>query len=225
MQPVSDLNTKNDCFEFSQRCHANAARITDNPIVAGRCQSEPFCPMPAATIPIRPAATVVVLRQQWRHIEVLLLRRNSELIFGGDHWVFPGGRIDDQDYITARSDSRDEAARVAAVREALEEASLRIQRQTLTPVSHWTTPAPSPKRYRTAFFVTTCESNQQVVVDGSEIVDHQWLHPAEAIEHYDSGAKKMMQPTIHTLHEIARHDHAADFIAMGAAREPIVFDD
>ena len=43
-----------------------------------------------------PAATVVVIRetQNKTDLEVLLLRRNSKLIFHGGHWVFPGGRVD-----------------------------------------------------------------------------------------------------------------------------------
>jgi 8-oxo-dGTP pyrophosphatase MutT (NUDIX family) len=181
--------------------------------------------MPDRDIPIRPAATVILLRQRIDQLEVLLLHRNRELVFGGDHWVFPGGRIDEQDYVDARSDCPEAAAKTAAVRETREEANLHIEQRSLTAVSHWTTPRPSPKRYNTAFFVARYEHSEPVLVDGSEIVDHQWLPPLEAIEHFDRGNKKMMPPTIYTLHEIACHHSAADFIAMCAARQPVVFED
>ena len=188
------------------------------------CKTRNVAPdMPDNDIPIRPAATVILLRQRQCQVEVLLLHRNHALIFGGDHWVFPGGRIDQQDYIQAQDDNPQAAARVAAVREAREEASLQLEPQSLTAVSHWTTPRPSPKRYDTAFFVTIYERSQEVMVDGSEIIDYQWLHPIAAIEHFELGDKKMMPPTIYTLYEIAGHKNAADFIAMCASRQAVVF--
>ena len=43
-----------------------------------------------------PAATVVVLRDAETGLEALMLRRNSKIAFGG-MWVFPGGRVDEED--------------------------------------------------------------------------------------------------------------------------------
>ncbi len=43
-----------------------------------------------------PAATVLLLRNGESGVEVLMLRRNSKIAFGG-MWVFPGGRVDDAD--------------------------------------------------------------------------------------------------------------------------------
>ena len=40
-----------------------------------------------------PAATVLLLRNGESGVEVLMVRRNSEIAFGG-MWVFPGGRVD-----------------------------------------------------------------------------------------------------------------------------------
>ena len=40
-----------------------------------------------------PAATVVLLREGDCGVEVLMLRKNSKITFGG-MWVFPGGKID-----------------------------------------------------------------------------------------------------------------------------------
>ena len=47
-----------------------------------------------------PAATVVLVREteQDSGLQVLLLQRNSRLVFHGGHWVFPGGRIDAVSY-------------------------------------------------------------------------------------------------------------------------------
>ena len=65
--------------------------------------------------PAIPAATVVVLRDGPEGVESLMLRKNSRIAFGG-MWVFPGGRIDDDDYDSSRNMIT--AARNAAAREA-----------------------------------------------------------------------------------------------------------
>ena len=48
-----------------------------------------------------PSASVILLRQgdspDGKNTEVLLLKKNQKISFGGS-WVFPGGRIDQQDY-------------------------------------------------------------------------------------------------------------------------------
>lgn len=47
-------------------------------------------------IQVRPAATVMLVRQR-EEVEVLMLRRNARSIFVGDMWVFPGGAVDEED--------------------------------------------------------------------------------------------------------------------------------
>ena len=66
-----------------------------------------------------PAATVVLLRDQPDGMEVLMLKKNSKIAFGG-MWVFPGGRIDAED--GADTEDGEQRARIAAAREAMEEA-------------------------------------------------------------------------------------------------------
>jgi 8-oxo-dGTP pyrophosphatase MutT (NUDIX family) len=51
----------------------------------------------SAPVPIRPAATVILLREERSTFEVLLTRRSAQLAFMGDIWVFPGGRLDESD--------------------------------------------------------------------------------------------------------------------------------
>jgi 8-oxo-dGTP pyrophosphatase MutT (NUDIX family) len=53
-----------------------------------------------ATVPIRPAATVMLVRDAddgAAGIEVFMLRRTANAIFGGGMYVFPGGRVDGVD--------------------------------------------------------------------------------------------------------------------------------
>ena len=70
--------------------------------------------------PMVPAATVVLLRDApaGDGIEVLMLRRNAAVEFAGGMWVFPGGRIDPEDY--EGTENLLGAARNASVREAQE---------------------------------------------------------------------------------------------------------
>ena len=51
--------------------------------------------------PLLLAATVVIVRDGEDGLEVLMVLRNRSLKFGGGSWVFPGGRVDEADYLGA----------------------------------------------------------------------------------------------------------------------------
>ena len=51
--------------------------------------------------PLLLAATVVIVRDGEDGLEVLMVLRNRSLKFGGGSWVFPGGRVDEADYLEA----------------------------------------------------------------------------------------------------------------------------
>ena len=71
-----------------------------------------------------PAATVILVRERDGDApELLMVVRAVDMAFAGGAWVFPGGRIDEAD---RRIDGSDGGARVAAVREALEETAIPI---------------------------------------------------------------------------------------------------
>lgn len=84
----------------------------------------------------KPAATLVVFRHGQGYgqgrvsPELLMLQRSDEMRFGGGAAVFPGGRVDPEDRALAEklglADCDDGAARIAAIRETLEEAGLAI---------------------------------------------------------------------------------------------------
>jgi 8-oxo-dGTP pyrophosphatase MutT (NUDIX family) len=152
-----------------------------------------------------PAATVVLLRDGADGVETLLLRRNPALAFHGGAWVFPGGRIDAADATAAGTGaSEDEIARVAAVREAREETGLTVEPAGLVPLSHWTTPPAAPKRFATWFFLATIKGGE-LKVDGSEICEHRWMRPAEALSAQRSGSLVLPAATFVTLHDLQPH--------------------
>ncbi len=49
--------------------------------------------------PIRPAATVILVRDCEGDYEILMLRRTSNAAFAGGMYVFPGGRVDNDDHL------------------------------------------------------------------------------------------------------------------------------
>ncbi len=166
-----------------------------------------------------PAATVVLLRDVSDTIEVLLLRRNSQLAFHGGAWVFPGGRIDPQD---SGAGGEAGAARRAATREAREEASLEIDPATLVQISHWTTPEGLPKRFATWFFIGAADATR-VRVDGGEIHAHAWLSPAAALAAQRAGEIELPPPTFVTLSTLLSVRRVEEAVASARAAEPLVY--
>lgn len=75
------------------------------------------------------AATIVIFRRDTAGgpAQLLMVERNASLVFAGGATVFPGGRIDPADRVLAArlgGEPDDMAARIAAVRETLEETGL-----------------------------------------------------------------------------------------------------
>jgi 8-oxo-dGTP pyrophosphatase MutT (NUDIX family) len=160
---------------------------------------------PIDVVPAVPAATVVPLRDGATGLETLMLRRNSRLEFAGGMWVWPGGRIDPEDYAggtpTDDPGPLEQAARTAAVREASEEAGLAVDPASLVWFAHWTPPPISPKRFATWFFAAPAPEGR-VTVDGGEIHDHAWWAPSEALRLRNALEIELSPPTWITLEQL-----------------------
>src|SRR5436190_5097356 len=116
-----------------------------------------------AAVPVRPAATVMIVDDR-PDLHVLLLRRRAASVFVPGMDVFPGGGVDPDD---AREtgpglDDATASARLriatggraywaAAAREAREEAGLTLALDVLHYAAHWITPPGPPRRYDTRF--------------------------------------------------------------------------
>lgn len=99
---------------------------------------------PAPAVEIRPAATLMLIRDGADGMEVLMLRRHPDAVFAADAWVFPGGAVDASDgdlpgnAVLGATDSDASTAigvpsgglayLVAAVRECFEEAGVLLAR-------------------------------------------------------------------------------------------------
>ncbi len=85
-----------------------------------------------------PAATLVIMRPGADAAELLLVKRATNMAFAAGAVVFPGGRIDPDDHEVAALHGMatlEGAARVAALRETIEETGLPVGWPTLEPDS------------------------------------------------------------------------------------------
>ena len=153
------------------------------------------------TRPPTPAATVVLLRDGEGGPEVLMLRKNSKIAFGG-MWVFPGGRIDAEDF--PEDGDKELAARNAAAREAEEEAGIDVDPADFVWFAHWTPPPSTPVRFATWFFAARA-GEHAIRIDDGEIKDHRWIRPADALAEHGEGRIDLAPPTWVTLHHVSRH--------------------
>ncbi len=164
------------------------------------------------------AATVILLRDGEAGLETLMLRRNSKIAFGGMS-VFPGGRLDPEDWEGLSPDDESGAARRAAVREAFEECGLRIEADSVLHYSHWTPPPIQPRRFLTWFFVARAGEGE-VAIDHGEIRESAWMRPADALLRRDEGVLELAPPTFVTLSELVRHADVESALAAIAKQTP-----
>ncbi len=167
--------------------------------------------------PAIPAATVIVLRDGAHGLETLMLRRNSKIAFGG-MWVFPGGRVDEADRVDAADEI--DAARVAASREAGEEAALALTPGEMVMFAHWIPPPIAPRRYATWFFAAGVDGSTHTIDDG-EIVDSEWMTPQRCLARHHHGEIELAPPTwvsLHTIREQTDVATALEFLDRRPAR-------
>lgn len=202
----------------------------------------PYDPIVSSSSNAVPAASAALVRNASSGLEVLLLRRSLTASFAPGAWVFPGGRVDPGD-VAAASDSADAdvdtdtnadtdadadatelaVARRAAVRETAEEAGLAIDGAQLRPIARWSPPKFAPLRFRTWILVGRAP-DAEVVVDGAEIIDYQWLRPADALAARDAGDLDLMSPTWVTLWTLAAQPSVEAALAAAAAAAPELFE-
>lgn len=147
------------------------------------------------------AATVVLMRSPiaGAGLEVLLLRRSTQLAFYGGAWVFPGGRVDADD---GGAGHPERTARLCGVRELAEECGLVVEPDELVPFARWLTPPGRPRRFDTWYFAARAPAGT-VHVDGGEIDAHRWMTPTAAIAARAEGQIELPPPTFVTLAQLA----------------------
>lgn len=179
-----------------------------------------------------PAATVLLLRDRPTNgvegsgIETLMLRRNSKIAFGG-MWVFPGGRVDDEERL---KDDPIGSAKVAAVREVHEETGLTISTKDLVTWSFWMPPPASNmvptrgprRRFSTWFFVAVAPPGD-IAIDHGEIHDHRWLTVEEAMAQHQAKEIEIVPPTWVTLWQLGKHASVGEAVQWAKDTESLEF--
>jgi 8-oxo-dGTP pyrophosphatase MutT (NUDIX family) len=179
-----------------------------------------------------PAATLLLLRDGAEGLEVLMLERHRDVFFSSA-LVFPGGRLDpadgprgdDASFRVAAIRETYEEAGVLLARGKGEGALLRaadvaalegrnfaalvaggelaLASDLLVPFAHWITPARSPKRYDTRFFLARAPEGQSGAADGREAVEILWLTPRAALAEADTGRRRLVFATRLNLMRLA----------------------
>ncbi len=167
---------------------------------------------PAVEVPIRRAASVLLLRAADIGFEVFIQHRVSTMDFAAGMVVYPGGRVDAQDAELVRSGAID--ARLlaeqqapfragemlaAARREVFEETGLLLDPEQLRPWANWVTPVGYPKRFDTYFYTAVLREDQEPRHQTTEAVISNWIHPEALFAALERKEIKMMRPTQRTL--------------------------
>lgn len=134
------------------------------------------------------AAAAVILVRESPELEVFWVRRSPKMTFQGGFHAFPGGQLDP-----------DEDPRTCAAREVFEEIGVRVDPSTLRDAGRWVTPAFSPRRFDTNFFLAVCSPGEEARIVTAEHDQGEWIRPADAIARWMQGEILMANPVLHGL--------------------------
>lgn len=159
--------------------------------------------------------------------------------------------------VSVPDDSADFPSRAAVLRETVEEVGLALTAPNLTEpvsgsgaevfeavlargavldgrrlrlVSQWVTPRWAPVRFDTRFYLAVAEGDPALTAQPAEVLDVEWVTPADALRRAEEGRWPMITPTLHHLRWLDRHPDvtsiwAAAGRATGARVEPLVEQD
>jgi 8-oxo-dGTP pyrophosphatase MutT (NUDIX family) len=150
---------------------------------------------------------VAAVRETFEECGLLLARRGGRPVDG-----------DGRHAIRERWRARVAADPGAFVELAVEE-DLELALDQLLPFAHWVTPAVSPKRFDTHFFIAAAPPGQVAVHDGSEAVDSFWTPPSEALRQCERRERVIIYPTLCNLALLARSASSNDALAAAGARK------
>jgi 8-oxo-dGTP pyrophosphatase MutT (NUDIX family) len=178
-------------------------------------------------MPIRPAATVVLLRDGADGLEVWLQQRAATLAFAAGMHAFPGGRVDDDEDFSAVVHDVSEEAQVwgdvdlavvrahlaAAVRETWEESGVQLDPAALTPWGRWVTPPGDTRRFDARFYLAACPPGQTPEPLTGEVAAGSWFVVQAAVDAFAAETLPMWPPTISTLTSLTAFDTVAAALA------------
>ena len=102
---------------------------------------------------------------------------------------------------------------------------VRFSSRDISTRSHWITPAESPRRYDTWFFVAAAPEGHAYLHDDSETVASVWARPKDALARAERGELEIIFPTMRNLEQLGRFPTAAELLEAVTASEPRVVAD
>jgi len=93
--------------------------------------------------------------------------------------------------------------------ELCERESLTLAADRLFYFAHWITPAGSPRRYDTRFFLAASPPEQSPLHDAAETIASMWVRPADAIARYQAKEIELVLPTLRNLRAIGQFETSA----------------
>jgi len=157
-----------------------------------------------------PAATLVVIRDAPAGPpELLMVERPRTMAFAAGAMVFPGGRIDAEDWTD--SGALIDAARAAAVRETREETGLEVAPEQLVPFARWRPNFHHHRRFDTFFFLAPCPADAGPLrPQPGECERAEWLTAAALLAQIARGEASAIFPTLRNLERLAQFGSFAE---------------
>ncbi len=103
---------------------------------------------------------------------------------------------------------------------ALSDNGIIVDLGSLHEVGRFVTPVGPPRRFDTRFFVAVAPDDQIAQHDQTEVVEHRWMRPQDAIEQWRNDELELMSVTHRMLACLARYGSATDVMSAAAERRP-----
>jgi 8-oxo-dGTP pyrophosphatase MutT (NUDIX family) len=168
----------------------------------------------------RPAATVLLLRDGPRGIEVFMAGRHLDSSFMPGVLVFPGGAVDPDDSATgmlARHRKR-LCAGEATFSAIMAEEGLTPAIDLMAPFARWITPVIRAKRFDARFYLARAPEGQAGLHDERELISSRWITPADALAAAMAREVKIVFVTRSNLSLLAKSRTVDEALAAARAR-------
>src|ERR1700738_3344982 len=157
------------------------------------------------------ALRVGAIREVFEESGILLARaRGANALLGAEHATQLAERYRQQ-----------LASGAKGIADLLEAEDLVLACEELVPFARWITPTFVPKRFDTYFYLAAAPAEQIAVHDGKEMVEAQWIRPADALADQASGKRKIVTATLLNLRKLNRSFTVSAAIDAARAR-PVV---
>ncbi|WP_193095849.1 NUDIX hydrolase [Brevibacterium sp. FME17] len=214
---------------------------SDRSDLADSSSRGPDVPDPSA-VPIKPAVSVLMIRDGSTGLEVFVQHRVSTMDFAAGVVVFPGGRVDPIDEQTAASievpDPQSHQAAwkdstiaevsdgwrvllATAVREVEEETGAVLDPSGLKPWANWVTPVGRPKRFDTYFYVLAGRVLESAHHQTTEAHSSEWMSVRELLTAEAEERLKLMRPTLVLLRELDTFATVAEAVGSDRNIDPV----